>query len=75
MVVLNEKELEIRFKDDGIGIPDKDLPQLFKFGFSTRGGAGIGLYHVKKILNGIQSSIEVSNHIEKGVEFIIKVVR
>ena len=75
MSVLNEKELEIRFKDDGIGIPDKDTPNLFNFGFSTRGGAGIGLYHIKKILNGIQSTIEVNNHVDKGVEFIIKVVK
>jgi signal transduction histidine kinase len=74
MTVLNEKELEIRFIDDGNGIMDSNLPRLFEFGFSTIGGAGIGLYHVNSIMKNY-GTIRVNNQLQKGVEFILKVVR
>jgi signal transduction histidine kinase len=70
--VLNEKTMELHFVDDGVGIPDKDIDRIFDFGFSTTGGSGIGLYHIKKILSGL-GSIVVDNHLEKGVEFIVRV--
>lgn len=70
--VLNGKTMELHFVDDGVGIPDKDIDRIFDFGFSTTGGSGIGLYHIKKILSGL-GSIVVNNHLEKGVEFIIRV--
>lgn len=70
----NDRTLEIRAIDDGVGIQEKDLPQLFTFGFSTRGGAGIGLYHIRKILTAIKGTIEVKTR-EKGVEFILRVVK
>lgn len=70
--VLATNELELRIKDDGSGIPDEALENLFKFGFSTTAGSGIGLFHVKKIVEDY-GSITVNNKMEKGVEFIIKV--
>jgi len=74
--ILNKSTLEIRIRDDGIGIRDEQLNKLFCFGYSTTGGSGIGLYHIKRILeeNGY-GTISVNNQLEKGVEFIIKVVR
>lgn len=70
--VLDEDTLELRVKDDGTGISDEDLDKIFEFGFSTTGGPGIGLYHVKKILKKY-GSVLVNNRLDKGVEFIIKV--
>jgi signal transduction histidine kinase len=72
--VPDERTLEFRVKDDGVGIPDEDLERIFEFGFSKTGGSGIGLYHVKGILKDY-GTIIVNNHVDKGVEFIIKVVR
>ncbi|MDH5382555.1 MAG: ATP-binding protein, partial [Cyclobacteriaceae bacterium] len=70
--VVDENILEIKVKDDGDGIKDKDLDKIFDFGFSTRGGSGIGLYHVRKILKKY-GNISVNNRLDKGVEFIIEV--
>ncbi len=72
--VPDKNTLEIRIKDDGVGISDEDLRSIFNFGFSKTGGSGIGLYHVKKIMEEY-GSIEVNNHLENGVEFIIRVIK
>lgn len=70
--VLDQDTLELRFRDDGIGIRDEDLTKIFEFGFSTTDGSGIGLYHVKKIVEEY-GTVTVNNHLAKGVEFVIKV--
>jgi signal transduction histidine kinase len=71
----NEDELEIRVRDDGVGISRQNKDRLFSFGFSTtEGGTGIGLYQIKKIMEKY-GDISVDNSIPKGVEFIIKVRR
>ena len=71
----NENELEIRVKDDGIGIPSQNIDKLFSFGFSTTdGGTGIGLYQVKKIIDKY-GEMKINNSLLKGVEFIIQVRR
>jgi signal transduction histidine kinase len=72
--VLDGNVMELRIKDDGIGIRNEDLDKIFDFGFSTTGGSGIGLYHVKKIVEEY-GSITVNNRLDKGVEFIVKVVK
>ncbi len=74
-VVLNvpdNKTLEIKVRDDGRGIKDQYLEKIFDYGFSTRGGSGIGLYHVKKIMKKY-GTITVNNHLKKGVEFILEI--
>lgn len=77
MKTLDKNTLEIRIRDDGIGIRDEQLNKLFSFGYSTtEEGSGVGLYHIKKVLeeNGY-GTISVNNRLEKGVEFVITVVR
>lgn len=69
----SENELDIKFSDNGTGIPQKNFESLFTFGFSTTGGTGIGLYQVKKILSKY-GSISVTS-VPKKTEFLIKVVR
>ena len=64
--------VQLSFKDDGNGIPDNILDNIFDFGFTTsRRGSGIGLYHVKEIIESLNGSITVNNKLSKGVEFII----
>ena len=63
--------IEFSFKDDGTGIKDSILDNIFDFGFTTsRRGSGIGLYHVKEIIEKLKGSISVNNKLTKGVEFI-----
>lgn len=69
----------IRIKDDGIGIPKKDLPYIFERFYRVdqsrnkkTGGAGIGLSIVKRIINMHNGEISVKSELNKGTEFIIK---
>jgi signal transduction histidine kinase len=66
------KTTKLSFKDDGKGINHDILDNIFDFGFTTsRRGSGIGLYHVKEIIEKLNGKIEVNNQLNKGVEFII----
>jgi dTDP-4-amino-4,6-dideoxygalactose transaminase len=64
--------VKLSFRDDGKGINDNIIENIFDFGFTTsRRGSGIGLYHVKEIVEKLNGKIEVNNQINKGVEFNI----
>lgn len=67
-----DKSTKLSFKDNGNGIKDNILDNIFEFGFTTsRRGSGIGLYHVKEIIESLNGTIKVNNKLKKGVEFII----
>ncbi|UYO32287.1 sensor histidine kinase [Bacillus halotolerans] len=66
-------KLKVSFKDDGKGIPDKNLDKIFDFGFTTTDGSGVGLYHVKQLIEKLGWIIEVNNKLSTGVEFILEV--
>ncbi|TKC00859.1 sensor histidine kinase [Pedobacter cryophilus] len=68
-----ENELILSFKDDGIGIPSENLKRIYDFGFTTTDGSGLGLYHLKKIIESLSGSIDVFNNDDKGVTFTIKI--
>lgn len=68
----SSNSIQLSFKDDGKGIQDNILEHIFDFGFTTsRRGSGIGLYHVKEIIESLNGTIKVNNKISKGVEFIL----
>lgn len=69
----------IKIKDDGIGIPKKDLPYIFERFYRVdqsrnkeTGGAGIGLSIVKRIIKMHNGEISVNSELNKGTEFTIK---
>ncbi|SDA97064.1 Signal transduction histidine kinase [Algoriphagus alkaliphilus] len=59
------------FSDNGVGIPPKDKKKIFDFGFTTTGGSGLGLTHIKEILSKINGKIEYVNKAEPGAEFLL----
>lgn len=68
----NPKNIDFIFRDDGNGIPAKSLPEIFNYRFSTTDGGGLGLYHVKSIMeNDFSGSVEVRSDLGKGTEFIL----
>lgn len=68
----SDETIQLFFKDNGMGIDDNIVQNIFDFGFTTsRRGSGIGLYHVKEIIERLNGSITVNNKLNKGVEFII----
>lgn len=64
-------KIEIIFKDDGIGVPRNDRKRIFDYGFTTTGGAGLGLTHIQEILSRIRSSIRLDTTNEIGAKFIL----
>ena len=67
-----DNSVTLSFKDNGDGIKENVINNIFDFGFSTsRRGSGLGLYHVKEIIEKLKGKIEVNNKLKKGVEFLI----
>ncbi|MBD3224233.1 MAG: HAMP domain-containing protein [Caldithrix sp.] len=68
--------LQIKVSDTGVGIPEKDLPNIFsrfyrveKSRNKASGGSGLGLAITKKILEIHGSNIEVTSRERKGTVF------
>lgn len=65
--------VSIKLIDDGNGIDPKNLKNLFKPGFSTKGSTGMGLAYVKEQLSQNGGSISCSSKIGGGSCFTIKI--
>lgn len=67
----SEDKLIVGFKDDGKGIPRKNFHSLFQIGFSTTDGSGLGLHHIREIMEEMNGSIIVNEDAQQGAEFIL----
>lgn len=51
--------LEIEVADDGTGWPDVEpLSRIFEKGVTTTDGSGLGLFHVKQVIEGLGGTVE-----------------
>ncbi|OUJ19546.1 Signal transduction histidine kinase containing PAS domain [Methanonatronarchaeum thermophilum] len=66
----NKDICSITYQDDGKGIPENNRQHVFEKGFSSKGGTGLGLHLVEKIINHYNGDIELKDS-EKGVKFLI----
>ncbi|HDX9653268.1 TPA: two-component sensor histidine kinase [Bacillus wiedmannii] len=78
----HEKFVEIRIRDTGIGIPEKQKQHIFERFFkadSSRnrayGGSGLGLAIVKKVVDLHQGEIKVESEEGNGTEFIVCILK
>jgi two-component system phosphate regulon sensor histidine kinase PhoR len=76
----NAKGLVLKFSDNGVGIPQTDLPFVFdKFFRVAREdskdieGFGIGLSYVKRVCEWHKWKVEVKNNEEKGITITIHI--
>lgn len=71
-----EREVEIRFADDGCGIPEAHRPRIFDPFFTTRrgaGGTGLGLHIVYNLVTTrLGGSIRVESPPGGGTAFLIR---
>ncbi|MBI9071357.1 MAG: tetratricopeptide repeat-containing sensor histidine kinase [Melioribacteraceae bacterium] len=77
---VKEKKLFVNVSDNGIGIPEENIKQLFKIDstFSTIGtqqeaGTGLGLILVKEFLEKNGGSISVESKVNQGTKFTFSV--
>jgi len=76
---LESDHVYVTWQDDGPGIPEKDIKNLFRIGFTTKkGGTGTGLYSVKRMLLKNRGDVwfEKSEKNEKGnyiARFVMKI--
>jgi signal transduction histidine kinase len=72
-IISHSSELVIKVRDKGCGIPAENIDNIFDFGFTTTDGTGLGLFHVKDIVEKLGGEITVNRQYKDGSEFIIKV--
>lgn len=70
----DSKGLYLKFKDNGVGIPTKNIPQIFDKFYrvnskknSEINGFGLGLFYVKKIVQQHHWKISVENNQDQGI--------
>jgi PAS domain S-box-containing protein len=66
----------IVFSDNGVGIPDEYLENVFKMFFRANAdskGSGLGLYIVKGVLEKLNGTIEVQSRVGRGTKFKIQI--
>lgn len=77
-VIENNTQVILFIRDNGIGIPEKDLPRVFDKGFTGENGrkfaksTGIGLYLCKRLCEKMNLGISLSSVEGKGTE--VKIV-
>jgi signal transduction histidine kinase len=71
IVQKDNNTLLLYFDDDGKGIPNSYKSDIFKYGFTTTNGSGLGLNHIRSILSKIDSTIELVEKDKKGTKFLI----
>ena len=71
-----DKNLIVKIKDSGKGIPQNQLNKIFSAGFTTKGvgvGTGLGLAICAKIIEKHKGEITVNSEVGKGSEFVITI--
>ena len=73
----NEESIQLLITDNGIGIPKKDVQNIFnrfyrvdKSRTKKKGGTGLGLAIVKHILDSHNTTVEVTSKLGKGTTFM-----
>ncbi len=73
-VVLAEKHLVVRVRDDGEGIPEEIRARVFEPFFSTKGvrrGTGLGLWVCQEIIRSHGGQIHINSKVGKGTTFLV----
>lgn len=71
--------VQITFTDNGIGLDnDIDIDMLFEWGVSnniSKKGFGIGLYHVKQLVEEMKGTVSIDTTYKDGFRLVVKLKR
>lgn len=71
---LDKSGIAIQVSDNGRGLArGADRSRIFEMGYTTTGGSGLGLYHVRQVLGAMGGSIEVEETKGSGLSFLVKI--
>jgi two-component system phosphate regulon sensor histidine kinase PhoR len=75
----DDRTVEVRVSDNGIGIPPADLPHIFERFYRVdkgrsrvSGGTGLGLSIVKHMMQSHQGSVHVESDLGKGTTIVLR---
>lgn len=70
-----KEDLEIRFNDNGAGIPPEVLSKLLRerITYGKLNGNGIGLTHAKEVLERAGGSIQIKSAVGKGTTVVVTI--
>lgn len=69
--IISDSQIQLIFRDNGIGIPKENKDKIFEYGFTTTEGSGLGLTHVKELVAKIGGNIILNDNYNQGAEFLI----
>src|ERR1044071_8714544 len=75
-VDISDREIQIRFSDNGMGIREEYLPRMFSMFFRATErseGAGLGLYIVKESVSKLGGEISLESTFNEGCTFNIRI--
>ena len=71
-VTKKTKSLTVKISDDGSGFQGVDLSRVFDQGYTTTDGSGLGLFHVKELVEGMGGVINIEPRNDAAAVFIIR---
>lgn len=74
----DEQELRIEVQDNGIGIPEEDVPHIFERFYRAKNsgniqGTGLGLNIVRKYIELMDGTISCTSQYNEGSNFIVQI--
>ncbi len=69
-----EDKIVIKVRDTGVGIPEEELPNMFKAFYTTKPkGMGLGLTYCKMVVEAHGGTITAESEIGKGTTFTMRI--
>ncbi|QXM06547.1 ATP-binding protein [Crassaminicella indica] len=65
--------IEIEVQDNGIGIKNEHIKNIFKRGFTTKEEGGIGLFLVEKSIKQLNGEIFVDSKVNEGTSILVRI--